>query len=226
MEDSSGADKFQFDWPNPGQFFGKMYGGGVYYNRAKNFEQTVATMTDGKNTACLFDSAGDDTFFGQRDTSRMTGAGYDVTVTGYNTLTVNASTGSDMAQLEDSSDDDTILARPHKVKLWGGDDANPNYTITARKFDLYRIEAKHSGFDRAKLHDTVLDDHADVSGNSARFYRNDGQMNLLYEVMAFEWVRFYGTPNDDRITNRNTIKVEEPLDLELVYDPLLWELMP
>ncbi len=226
MEDTSGADKFKFDWPGKTQFFGKMYGGGLYYNRAKNFEQTVATMTEGKDTVRLFDSEGDDTFYGQKDTSRMTGVGYDVTVTGYNSLAASASAGNDMAELEDSSDDDTILARPHKTELWGGDDADPTYSITSRKFDQYRFEANHSGFDRAKLHDTVLDDHAEVSGDLTRLYRNNGQMKLLFEATACEWVRLYATPNDDQITNRNTLMKQEPLDFECIYDPLMWEMVP
>ena len=28
MEDTPGADKFKFDWPQSNHFFGKMYGGG------------------------------------------------------------------------------------------------------------------------------------------------------------------------------------------------------
>ena len=222
MEDTSGADKFKFDWPKPGQFFGKMYGGGIYYNRAKNFEQIEAVMTDGKNRVRLFDSEGDDALFAQKDSSRMTGPGFDVTVSGYSTLAAYASTGFDIAHLEDSDADDTTRARPHKITLWGGEDADPTYEIMARRFDEYHFQGKHGGFDRAKLHDTVLNDHVIAAGNSASLYTNDEELDLLYEVTAFEWVKLYGTDNDAQ----DTLEKEETLDFALIYDPAIWEEMP
>ncbi|MHB8897155.1 MAG: Ig-like domain-containing protein [Thermoguttaceae bacterium] len=222
MEDTPGADKFKFDWPSSGQFFGKMYGGGVYYNRAKNFEQIDAVMSDGKNMARLFDSEGDDTLRGQKDASRMSGAGYDVTVSGYDSLIAYASAGNDVARLEDSAEDDGVRARWHKVVLWGGADTDPTYEITARKFDEYHFEASSGGYDQAKLHDTALADHVHAVGDSASLYQNGAQADLLYEVAGFEWIRLYATDNE----NQDTLKKEEPLDFDLVYDPALWEEVP
>ena len=221
MEDTEVADKFKFDWPKPGQFFGKMYGG-IYYNRAKNFEQIVATMTDGKNRVRLFDSEGDDTLYGQKDESRMVGDGFDVTVSGYDTLAAYASTGLDVARFEDSDGDDTTRARPHKITLWGGDDADPTYEIMARKFDEYHFEANHGGFDRAKLHDTAVSDHACAAGNSATLSTNDGELDLLYEIVAFDWVRLYGSNNG----SQDTVEKEDSLDFDLVYDPAMWDELP
>jgi cysteine-rich secretory family protein len=222
MEDTPTADKFKFDWPKPGQFFGKMYGGGIYYNRAKNFETIEAVMTDGKNQVRLFDSEGDDTFYGQVEQSRVVGDGFDVTVTGYDSLIAYASKGTDIAHLVDSDEDDTIRARPHKVSLWGGDDSDPTYEITARRFGEFHFEAKHAGFDRAKLHDTALNDHVDASGNTASFYKTDGELEMLYEVVGFEWVKLYSTPG----SGQDTVQKGEPLDFDLVYDTELWEDLP
>ena len=222
LEDTPGADKFKFDWPKPGQFFGKMYGGGQYYNRAKLFEQIEAVMTDGKNQVRLFDSEGDDTFFGQKDESRLIGPSFDVTVTGYDTLIAYSSQGNDIANLDDSADDDTTRARPHKVIFWGGDDADPTYEITARKFDEYHFEAKHGGYDRAKLHDTALDDHVNATGNSASLYKNSTDLDLLYEVVAFEWVKLYATSNG----SHDTLKKVEPLDFDLIYSEGAWDELP
>jgi len=219
MEDSPGADKFKFDWPKADQFFGKMYGGGDYFNRAKNFERIVAAMTDGKDTVRLFDSTGNDTFFGQKAESRLTGPGYDVTVSGYDSLIAYASKGTDIAYLEDSEDDDTTRARPNKIILWGGDDARPTYEITARKFDEYHFEAKNGGFDRAKFHDTIFNDYVHASGNSASMYGNNGELDLLYEAVAFEWVRLYATDNG----SQDTLEKDDPLEFELVYDEGLWD---
>ena len=223
MEDAPERDKFKFDWPKAGQFFGKMYGGGVYYNRAKNFEKIEAVMVEGKNTVRLFDSEGNDTFYGQKEESRLVGDGFDVTVSGYNTLAAFASTGNDIAYLEDSDDDDTTRARPHKITLWGSDDADPTYEIMARRFDEYHFEGKHAGYDRAKLHDTALSDYAEASGDSASLYVNNGELDLLYDVAAFEWVKLYGTNNG----SQNTVKKEDPLDFTLIYDdPAMWDELP
>ena len=87
----------------------------------------------------------------------------------------------------------------------------------ARKFDEYRFEGKHGGYDRAKLHDTALNDHVYASGNSASLYANPGELDLLYEVVDFEWVRLYASTGED------TLEKEEPLDFELVYDPTKWD---
>ena len=217
LEDAPANDKFKFDWPKAGQFFGKMYGGGGYYNRAKNFEQIEAVMTEGKDRVRLFDSEGDDVFYGQKNESRLVGDGFDVTVSGYDMLATYASVGMDVANFEDSEEDDTARARAHKITLWGGDDADPTYEIMARKFDEYKFEGKNGGYDRAKLHDTVLNDHVYASGKTASLYANDGELDLLYEVAAFEWVRLYGSEGQD------TVEREEPLEFDLVYDAAMWD---
>ena len=226
MYDTPDADKFKFDWPNPGQFFGKMYGGGLYYNRAKFFERIEAVMTDGKNSARLFDSEGNDTYVGNKSESRLTGPGFDVTVSGYDSIIAYASKGDDVAHLEDSEEDDTVRARSHKVVFWGGSYDDPTYKLTARKFDEYHLEARNGGDDKAKLHDTVFDDYAQATGNSASLYRNQSGLALLYEAVAFEWVRLYGTTNEGEVQNHNTLRKNEPIDFELVYDSAQWDEMP
>lgn len=89
--------------------------------------------------------------------------------------------------------------------------------ITARKFDEYYLEANNGGYDRAKLHDSVLDDYLEASGNSASLSRDSGSLDLLYEAIGFEWVKVYGTEDTDEITNRNTSNVAEPLDFILMW---------
>lgn len=179
-------------------------------------------MTEGKDTVRLFDSAGNDTFYGQKAASRLVGTGYDVSVSGYQSLIAFASAGTDRAYLEDSDDDDTTRARPHKIVLWGGSTADPTYEITARKFDQYHFTGNHAGYDSAKLHDTALSDHVDALGDCVSLYRNEGDPELLYEVAAFEWVRLYATQNE----SRDTLKKDDALACELIYDPTMWEELP
>ena len=88
-----------------------------------------------------------------------------------------------------------LVPRPHKVELWGKKDGKTTYELTARNFSEYHFEAKHGGVDGAKFHDTALNDHVEASGNTASLYKNDGELDLLYEAIAFEWVKLYGTDN-------------------------------
>ena len=222
MTDSANNDKFKFDWNGPKQFFGKVYEGGVYYTRGKNFEKIAATMSGGKNVARLFGSEENDTLLAQQDASQMTGRQYDVTVTGYHSLIAYAEDGVDQAYFDDSDEDDTVRARSHKVMMWGGNYADPTYMLTARRFDEYHFERTHGGVDHAKLHDTVLNDHAEISDGIAKFYlERDGEHELVYESIAFEWVRLYSEL--DR--GKNTIKTDSSIN-DLIFDPNLWEEFP
>lgn len=222
LEDRPKSDKFKVDWTEDDEVSAKMYGGGVYFNQAEAFDQIVAVMTGGTDKACLFDSAGNDILNAQRDESSMTGADFKVTVTGYDKLTAYGSHGTDQATLQDSDEDDTVRARPHKAQLWSGHYRDPNYIITARGFADYHFESTNGGFDKAKLHDTVFDDHADASTQSIEFYQNDSEMDLLYEAVAFEWVKLYTT--SDR--GQNTIRQDKSLDYDLNYDITLWDDLP
>ena len=222
MEDSSQNDGFKFCWSESERFFGMMREHGTFYNRAKGFEQIVATMADGENRARLYGSKGDDTFYGQKDESQLVGSGFDVTVSGYDSLVTYASKGHDIAELEDSADDDTARALTHKTVLWGAEEEAPTYKITARGFDEYHIDGKHDGYDRAELHDTALREHVEASGNTASLYRNESDLDLLHEVVAFEWIKLYGSDNGDE----DTLKKGEPLDFDLIYDPTMWDELP
>ena len=199
-----------------------MYEGGIYYTRGKNFEQIAATMSGGKDVARLFGSEEDDILHVQRDASQMTGRQYDVTVAGYNSLIAYAEDGTDQAYFDDSDADDTVRARSHKVMMWGGSYDDPTYMLTARRFDEYHFEQTHGGDDHAKLHDTVLDDHVEVDDGIARFYlERDGERELLYESIAFDWVKLYS--ESDR--GKNTVKRDSSID-DLIFDPELWEELP
>ncbi len=219
MEDTGGADKFKFDWAKAGQFFGKMYGGGRYTNRAKSFEQIDAVMSEGKDTVRLFDSTGDDTLTGQQHETRMTGPGYEVTVSGYDTLAAYASTGLDIANLTDSDHDDTARALAHKAVMWAGDAANPIYRIVARKFDEYHLDSTHAGFDRVDLYDTVLRDHVNTLGNQLSLFTDAAHLDLLHDVVGYERVNLRAAFSGIR----NTLRQQAPIEFDLVYDEALWD---
>jgi uncharacterized cupredoxin-like copper-binding protein len=221
MQDSAESDKFKLDWADAEQFFGKLYASS-YYTRAKNFESIDAAASAGSDLAVVLSSPIDDEFFLQKDLGRFSNARTNVEYTHFHTVIAYAGDGNDVAHLEDSDGDDTARARPHKVMLWSGEYETPEYMLTARRFDEYHLEGKHGGFDRAKLHDTALNDHFHGSGNSASLYQNDDELKLLYEVTAFEWIRLYATDTG----RQDTIEKEDPLNFELVYDEAMWEEVP
>ena len=103
-----------------------------------------------------------------------------------------------VALFEDSAGDDELRGRSHKTTLIG-----PGYDFTARKFDEVKAEAKNGGFDRAKLHDTSLDDilHAEErSGQTWAQLAIDGAVeDPLYEALAFEFVKAYSSEGNDKV---------------------------
>ncbi len=212
--DTEGRDKFKFDWPKPDQHFAKIYGSG-YYNRAKYFEVVEVYFEGGGDIVKIFDSEGDDTFEAGSDSSRLHGDGYDVTVHGYEQLTVCASQGNDSAHFIDSPGDDLVRARSHKAMMWYGSPLST--VVTARRFDSYHFSAENGGYDKAKLHDTVLDDHLVAETDRATLYRNVDELDLLYEALDFEWIKAYGTPDSDTVVNRNTRDVADATDYDLLY---------
>ncbi len=78
-----------------------------------------------------------------------------------------------------------------------------------------------TGFDRAKVHDTALSDHVHSDDDSATFYKNDGDLELLYEAVAFEWVRLYAAEG-----SQNTIQKRDRVNFDLVYDAAMWDEIP
>lgn len=210
--DSTKKDKFKLDWPQPGQFFGKMYRGD-YYNRAKMFEVIEATSSNDGDLARLYGSEGDDTFEGQKDTSRMVGPGFDVTIHNYHSLIADAGSGYDLANLHDTAGDDTVRARSHKTEIYDTLTKGEDYRLIVRHFSNVHLwaDTPAGGNDVAKLHDTPGEDLFEATPDWARLSKKlpDGSFDLLYEALGFERVKSYGllggpdkailhdTPGDD-----------------------------
>lgn len=199
----------------PDQSVAKIYGNG-YYNRAKFFEVVEVYLEGGGDIVKLFDSEGDDVLEAGPDSGRLYGDGFDVSVFGYEQLKVFASEGNDTAHFFDSPGDDLVRARPHKVMVWYDTKESKPYDILARRFNEYYFTSENGGFDRAKLHDSVFNDYLAADTDSAALYAGD-DLDLLYEAVGFDWVKAYGTPDSNKLTNRNTRDVAGALDYELLY---------
>ena len=209
LYDSVASDKFKAE---PG--VAKMLRHGEYYNRAKGFAQVRAIAGNGgSDVALLQGSTGDDQLTAQMDETRLVGQSYDVSARGfYNTITWGMG-GNDVAIITDSVLDDTVRARPHKVSMWGGDGTAPDYEIVARDFDNVTLLATQGGYDRAKLHDSALDDLFELGRQLARMSSNLEALNVIYEAIAFEWVKAYSSSGIDVVSG-----LEDRHDYEAVLD--------
>ena len=207
---------------------------------SSSVDLTLANLVDAQGTEIqIFGTSQADQFeFVSTQSYELTinGIGYHFDNTQYETIVFTGGEGDDTATLTGSPDSEIARFFPDHGTFGengflvtvndvaaitahggGGDDADPTYEIMARKFDEYKFEGKHGGYDRAKLHHTVLNDHAQAEGNSARLYANNGEMDLLYEVAAFEWVRLYASSGEDSIDK------DEPLEFDLLYDSSEWD---
>ena len=212
LHDSENNDKFKAE---PEAHYAKMYGGSLY-NRVKFFDVVEARSSEGSDLARVFDTAADDTFEGQKDTSRFSGAGFDVLVHGFRQVIAYASEGTDTARFVDSELADEFHAKPWKSQMF--DAATDFYDITARRFDSVRAEATNveggsqdGGYDIAKIWPSGLDDLMEVSEDWLRFGQQGDSFELLYEVIGFETVRVRDTADEN-----DTAVINDPLTYDLI----------
>lgn len=205
LHDSDNNDKFK---AKPDQHYAKMYGGALY-NRVKFFDVVEAHSSDGNDLARVFDTTDNDLFEGQKETSRLSGNGFEVLVHDFRYVIAYASMGTDTATFVDSGLEDEFHAKPWKSELF--DIGTDVYEITARRFDLVRAEGVNGDRDIAKVWPSSADDLIEAGGDRFLFFQVNNTLELLYEVVAFETIRVRETTVED-----DTANVEEPLAFDLV----------
>jgi hypothetical protein len=120
-----------------------------FYNRASDFETVYADSTaGGDDTAKMYDSVGDDTFYGKSNVSSMLGTGYYNRVTDFEKVQAFASTGTDTARLYDSVGDDTFRAEPTWAALYN---SSPKFGNQATAFDVVHAYMDFRGGDSDTL---------------------------------------------------------------------------
>jgi cyclophilin family peptidyl-prolyl cis-trans isomerase len=199
---SDGNDKFKAE---PDENYAKMYGS-RQYNRVKFFDIVVADASQGgEDLARIFDSRGDDTLIATADESRFQNVDthpFDVTAKAFDQVIAYSNVGgNDRVEAHDSAREDVFAAKRHKVEMYDRAKQGDQYKITARKFKYRQALADYPDGqeDVAKLFDTDADDVLKAEylpGGATRATLstvNDGQADELYEVIAFEIVKGYGT---------------------------------
>ena len=83
------------------------------------------------------------------------------------------------------------------------------------RFESVSAEATQGGYDKAKLWDTGVDDLLQATGDQVKLSRNAGDLDLLYEVMAFEFVKARSiNGGNDTTADDGTVTVDLVLEGE------------
>ena len=126
----------------------------------------------------------------------MTGSGLARTATGFDHVLAYSARGYDIARLQDSPGRDEFRGRAHKATFRSIKDTT--FDMTVRAFEEVYAESVNGGSDVGKMHDTVGDNHLTGTGDNAQMYINDaGTLDLLYEVIAFDYVKAYWSTGTD-----------------------------
>jgi len=126
---------------------------------AMNFEATHTYATAGGiDTAMLYGSPGDDTFYATPDGAALFGDDFYNRAVSFGTVRAygrGSSDASDVADLYDSSGEDLFVARPGFGSM-----SSPEFLIEAHDFDTVRGHADPGGLeeDQAELHGSAGDD--------------------------------------------------------------------
>ena len=86
--------------------------------------------------------------------------------------------------------------------------------ITARRFDkVYGDASQGSGYDKAKAWETPRDNHVDAADNWAQFWSQKSEMEMVYDILAFEFVKIRASTGGN-----DTALVTKSLDFDLLLE--------
>jgi hypothetical protein len=211
LYDSDANDKFKSE---PAENYAKMYGGRMY-NRVKFYDVVEAFSSGEKDLARLFDTSGNDVFEGQQDVSWLRTDVFDVGVHNFRQVIAYAlEDGNDVATLRDSALMDEVYLKSHKSEIVDLETKGEIYKITARGFDLVHADGSQGAeYDRVKMWETPRDNHVEAADNWAKFFVQKTELEMLYDVLAFEFVRVRASTGGN-----DTATVTEPLDFDLLFE--------
>ncbi|MBX3412469.1 MAG: proprotein convertase P-domain-containing protein [Pirellulales bacterium] len=151
MLDSAGDDTFvtTFEWAS-------LKGAG-FDHEARGFQTVRGRASSGNDLAVMYDSTGNDTLVTRPEWTALQGPGFDHEARGFGVIRARATAGGfDQAIMLDSAGNDSFVARPEAAQMIGS-----GFDHEARGFESVRGVAS-TGYDRAVLIDSVLDDRLTV----------------------------------------------------------------
>ena len=206
LYDSDANDKFKSE---PAKNYAKMYGGRMY-NRVKFYDVVEAFSTAGKDLARVFDTAGNDTFEGQKDASWMRTDVFDVGLHNFRQVIAYGNEGGrDEAFLKDSELKDEVHLKSHKSEIFDQPTNGDTYKITARGFDTVHADGTQgAGYDKVKIWDSAHDNRVEAADYWAHVFAQKTELEMIFDILAFEFVKVRAS-----IGGNDTASVTEPLDV-------------
>ena len=149
----------------------------------------------GNDRLTCYDSPGNDRLEASPTTAAWSGPGFSHVAIGFETVDAYALAGGiDTAVLNDSPAADRFDGRPTLAVLQGN-----GFCLRASSFDEVRATANAGGYDTARIFDTAGDDFLEAAGRSVRLSTRRPELELLYELIAFDRVQANrSTGNDTR----------------------------
>ena len=211
LQDSDGNDKFKAE---PAKKYAKMYGGRMY-NRVKLYEVIEAFSSGENDLARMFDTAGNDTFEGRQEVSWLRTDVFDVGVHNFRRVIAYAlEDGRDEATLRDSALRDEVHLKSLKSEIFDLQTGGDVYKIAARRFETVHADGSEGGADdKVKIWETTRDNHVEAADNWARMFDQKAQLEMIYDILAFEFVKVRASTGGNDTSN-----VTEPLDFELLFE--------
>lgn len=128
--------------------------GDGFYNRAKFFESITFIATAGaQDSALLLGTDGADRLSGRLGDVVLDSGGINVRAVNFWTTIVRSAGGTDIAELDDSPQDDWLFSFPGDVTLF-----NQDFTVKVYGFAYSHIYSRYGGFDTAYFYDSPGDD--------------------------------------------------------------------
>ena len=172
----SGEDEVAELWPDHVVVTGK-----TLSFTAENVESITVAGGGGKDTASLYDSPDDDSFWATPDWAMLQGSGFFLHAQGFSAVTANAIRGGiDTASLFGSAGDDMLIARPDLAVLRGR--GFNNAAVSFRRVSAYGS----GGTDLAWLFDSALEEYPDEL-EAADNWVGLSNHGLAYDLMAMDF---------------------------------------
>jgi hypothetical protein len=164
---------------------------------AENVESITVAGGGGEDTASLYDSPGDDSFWAAPDWVMLLGNGFFLHAQGFSAVTANAIRGgTDTAGLLGSLGDDTLIARTELAVFRGtGFD---NAAVSFRRVSACGL----GGNDLARLFDSALDEYPDDL-EAADNWVDLSNNGLAYDFMAMDFDTVLASSSNARDSAEN-----------------------
>ena len=161
--------------------------GTTFTNRVVGFKRVDAFATVGTNTAKLYDSTGDDTFYANASEAALAGTNFYNRVKYFDRVdTFTPAGGTDSAWLFGSSGDDACYATPIESAIWG-----TGFFNRVKYFEKVYADAG-TGNDTAGLYDSAGADVLEAAGNQVDL-KYGGSADYFVHMAAFSTVDAHGT---------------------------------